>query len=484
MLTASAWWRPQFPVDQSQHERETDVAQSARRRSRRGLLIAAAVVAMLINTLAAPAGAARQTDGPEYFVDEAKLPFDALPGFEDATQLWGVIDGAGYRIEVPADWNGELVMWAHGFRGTGLELTVDNHPLREFLIPNGYAWAASSYSRNDYDIEAGMVDTRQLALRFKNLVGSNPQSVYLTGASMGGHITAASIEKWPGLYDAAMPICGVVGDFELFDYFLDFNLAAQQIGLGSSTFPVDPAQYVGIDVPSVKANLELFPGGWPVVLNADGEAFKQLTELRSGGDRPNFDEAWFFWNTFPDFATGPGNFLFDLGIGDGTLPGRPGVVIDNADALYQVDLDPTVSAFEQDLNDNIFRVAFDKQARKVRSTKNVRAVEGKFNVPVLSLHNLGDLFVPFHNEVEYYKDAAAHGNDDLLVQRAIRGVGHCDFTASELVTAFVDLVTWVATGVRPSGDDVGDPAAVADPNFGCAFTNDPFGEHLLATPCP
>jgi hypothetical protein len=46
-------------------------------------------------------------------------------------------------------------MWAHGFRGTGLELTVDNHPLRVFLIANGYAWAASSYSRNDYDPAAG-----------------------------------------------------------------------------------------------------------------------------------------------------------------------------------------------------------------------------------------------------------------------------------------------------------------------------------------
>ena len=34
---------------------------------------------------------------PRWFVDESKLPFDALPG---ATAYWGMHTGAGYRIEV------------------------------------------------------------------------------------------------------------------------------------------------------------------------------------------------------------------------------------------------------------------------------------------------------------------------------------------------------------------------------------------------
>ncbi len=29
----------------------------------------------------------------------------------------GVLDGAAYQVEVPANWNGKLVMYAHGFRG-------------------------------------------------------------------------------------------------------------------------------------------------------------------------------------------------------------------------------------------------------------------------------------------------------------------------------------------------------------------------------
>lgn len=417
---------------------------------------------------------------PGYFVDESQLPFTALPG---ATAYWGVHTGAGYRAEVPENWNGTLVLWAHGFRGTGLELTVDNHPLRALLIPLGFAWAASSYSRNDYDVTSGVQDTHALAQHFNGLVGK-PSRVYLTGASMGGHVTAASIEQYRNTYDAALPICGVVGDYVLFDYFLDFNAAAQQIGTGSSVFPVDPVIYTVLTVPSIKANLEAFPGGWPLALNAAGNDLKNLTALRSGGFRPNFDEAWFFWNTFPNFATGPGNFLFDLAFGDGTLPRTPGVGVHNADAVYQFDSDPNLTPDEQALNDGVVRVSADPQGRGSSGISQVPVVTGDIGIPVLTLHNLGDLFVPVVNEVAYAQRVADQGKSDLLVQRAIRGVGHCDFSGPEFATAFLDLVAWEQAGVKPAGDDFLDPANVADPDFGCAFTNDPGGEHILATPCP
>jgi hypothetical protein len=58
---------------------------------------------------------------------------------------------------------------------------------------------------------------------------------------------------------------------------------------------------------------------------------------------------------------------------------------------------------------------------------------------------------------------------------------HCDFTATEFSTAFLDLVAWEQFGVVPAGDDFLNPASVADPLFGCAFTD---GPHFLGTPCP
>jgi len=450
---------------------------------RRLVLVLVALFAIALPTTAA-AVPGPGPDGPEWFVDEAQLPFDGLQSLP-ATQYWGTEHGAGYRMEVPDDWNGSLVMWAHGFRGDGLALTVDNPPLREWLLANGFAWAASSYSANDYNVGVGVADTHRLARLFRKQV-AKPDRVYITGASMGGHVTARSIEQYPNAYDGAMPVCGVLGDYELFDYFLDFNVTAQQLALGTSRYPIEDAgTWLGTDVPAIKAGLEAVPGGWPAVLNDTGTQFKQLVELQSGGDRPNFDEAWFFWNSFPTYASTPGNFLFDLAIGDGTLAGQKGIVADNVGTYYQVDLDPATSPTEATLNADVVRVAGAERLRNSQALKPVPVVTGDISVPVLSLHNLGDLFVPFHNEVVYAQEVADAGNSDLLVQRAIRGVNHCGFTGTELATAMSDLVEWVETGARPAGDEVLDPAAVAAPDYGCRFTDFATpGGHILAAPCP
>ena len=252
--------------------------------------------------LAAPAAAP-----PEYFVDESKLPFEALPG-TTTDRLWGVHNGAGYRIEVPANWNGELVLYAHGFRGTGLELTVTDPSIREYLVNNGFAWAASSYSKNGYDVKQGVKDTHALGVLFRGLVG-NPRRTYLMGHSMGGHITGVAIEQYPAAYAGALPMCGVMGDVELFDFFLDYNLLAQALADWPAEFPA-PADYLTRVVPAVKTALG---APFPASLNSEGEKLKAATELLTGGDRPTFDLGWTVWNA--------NDFLFGLGVGDGTVWG-------------------------------------------------------------------------------------------------------------------------------------------------------------------
>ena len=47
--------------------------------------------------------------------------------------------------------------------------------------------------------------------------------------------------------------------------------------------------------------------------------------------------------------------------------------------------------------------------------------------------------------------------------------------------AFADLVNWVVNGVKPEGDDILDPAVVADPHFGCRFSAP---GHPGFPPCP
>ncbi len=433
-------------------------------------------LSLLLFGAAQPALAAEGAP-PAYFVDAAKLPFDALPGLE-SQRLWGVHRGAGYRIEVPAGWNGDLVVYAHGYRGQGLELTVDNPPIRAWLLANGYAWAASSYSKNAYDVAQGAKDTAGLTALFNGLVGS-PRHRYLVGVSMGGHITAVTIEQWPNLYDGAMPVCGVLGDYELFDFFADFNLVAQALAGVDAQFPAPPS-YLTSTVPAVKAQLELFPGTFPFTLNLAGTQLKAVTQMRSGGPRPVFDQAFLFWNGFA------GDFLFGLGVDTGTLTGVKGVAVQNSDVVYQFDTDPALTPEEQALNDDVLRVARDPQALHPNGLANVPVVSGQLPIPVLTLHTLGDLFVPFSMEQVYAERAAQQGASDRLVQRAIRDFGHCAFTGAEFVSGFADLVGWVEGGAKPAGDDVLDPVSVADPNFGCAFTsNDRLFPPPIAIPaCP
>jgi hypothetical protein len=100
---------------------------------------------------------------------------------------------------------------------------------------------------------------------------------------------------------------------------------------------------------------------------------------------------------------------------------------------------------------------------------------------VVTLHTLGDLFVPFNMEQVYRQRAEANGSGGLLVQRAIRGVSHCDFTIAEMSKAFADMVTWVKQGTRPAGDDVLTPAVVANATYGCAHTNDTLGPDEAST---
>jgi hypothetical protein len=398
---------------------------------------------------------------PQYFVDETKLPFDALAG-TTTTRLWGVHGGAGYRIEVPENWNGELVLYAHGFRGSGLELTVSDPPIRTYLIEHGFAWAASSYATNGYDVTQGVKDTHDLGTRFNGLV-ANPSRVYFTGTSMGGHITGVAIEQYPNAYDGAMPMCGVMGDNKLFDYFVENHLVAHALAGLDVPFPF-PAGYTTTIVPQLRT---LFGAPFPSTLTPLGQKFAGVVENLSGGDRPMFEPAFRFSGT-------GGNFLLTQGVGsaEGTRT--------NIDTIYQIDADPALSSEELALNASILRIDLDPQARHEKGLAGVPAIEGTLSIPVLSMHTLGDLFVPFSMEQIYARRAAAHGADDLLVTRAIRDINHCGFNTTEMERGFADLVNWVSNGVKPAGDDILTPAVVANPNFGCNFT---VGAHELAPAC-
>jgi hypothetical protein len=481
-----------------------------KKRMRSEKLWSALLVAASLSIVAAPALATHEDepvpqDSRVFFVDETKLPFDEIPGLP-STRLWGIDHEAGFRIEVPDGWNGDLVMYTHGYRGNGAELTVDNPPLRAYWLSLGYAWAASSYSKNYYDVRAGVESTNSLVRYFKQNV-AQPDRVFITGFSMGGHVIGAAIEMFPNVecpagpwqplcnrlvkilgvlsggveYTAAAPHCGVMGDIELFDYFGDFSFGAETLAGIDSQFP-QPADYTNeVLLPTLYAlyqnPLDLLSGnGSSAVLNAQGEKLRDLTTVISGGERPLARFAFPFYQ----------QLLFSFSGSDGTVDGIvSGNIYDNIGRVYQFDGDPALTAEEQAFNDDIIRIARDPDVNESHflELERIPVIHGTMSIPTISVHTTGDLFVPFKMEQIYAQEAIANGADDMLVSRATRAIGHCEFSPEELVETFDDMISWADTGVRPGGDDILDAANVADPLFGCNYSRGTTATRPLA-PCP
>jgi hypothetical protein len=416
----------------------------------------------------------RPHDERVFTVNQAALPFAAMANSTVETdRWWGVLGGAGYRVEVPKNWNGMLVMYAHGYAGTGAALGVSNPSIRRHLIEQGYAWAASSYSSNYYDVRAGVEDTNALALAFERIAADNgrelrkPRKVYITGHSMGGHITGAAIDleaersaNHRMRYDGAVPMCGVMGDTELFDYFVAYQLAAQALaGQPATSFPVSNWAQIA---PSVRAALFTQFSTQPT---AQGLKLREVVKNLTGGERPIFAQG--FANS------GLQNVVWGTFGGDGTINGiLTENVTDTRRITYQLDNDPAMSLEEFALNNQIIDVEAEPGANRLRrdGLRWIPKVNGKFNIPVVSLHTLGDMYVPFHMQQVFRQRAQAQGSAQWLVQRAVRAPSHCDFTVAEQVAAFEAMARWEQTGVRPEGDDVLAREVVAQPNYGCRFT--------------
>ena len=114
---------------------------------------------------------------------------------------------------------------------------------------------------------------------------------------MGGHVTARSIEQHPEFYDGALPLCGVVGDVELFDFFLDFTFVGQALA-GVEAYPI-PADYQTRVVPRIQAALGTVGIGLGPPTNPRGLQFRAIVVEQSGGPRPGAEVAFSFWKRGP-----------------------------------------------------------------------------------------------------------------------------------------------------------------------------------------
>src|SRR5512135_3728308 len=129
-----------------------------------------------------------------------------------ATLTGTLADGATYLIQVPAIWNGTLLLYSHGYVTPGAAnpaRDVGDPATGAFLLAQGYALAGSSYATTGWAVAQAFQDQIALLDKFDTLV-SHPKRTIAWGHSLGGIITAGLVQKFPQRFAGALPMCGVL----------------------------------------------------------------------------------------------------------------------------------------------------------------------------------------------------------------------------------------------------------------------------------
>ncbi|MEK7950661.1 SAM hydroxide adenosyltransferase [Luteolibacter soli] len=108
----------------------------------------------------------------------------------------GEIDGAKYMIAAPPEWQGKLVMIAHGYRAENEPLKADIEIDPRFakpLLERGWAIASTSYRRNGWIIEDAILDLKALRDHVASSKGEVKRCI-LVGSSMGGLVGTLASE--------------------------------------------------------------------------------------------------------------------------------------------------------------------------------------------------------------------------------------------------------------------------------------------------
>ncbi|WP_162052814.1 hypothetical protein [Pontibacter pamirensis] len=86
------------------------------------------------------------------------------------------------QICIPAQWNGELIMYAHGYvpEFEPLSLPDQADVYKNIFTSVGFAFATTSYAQNGLAIQSGIADMLNLRTLYIQQFGE-PKEIYLTG---------------------------------------------------------------------------------------------------------------------------------------------------------------------------------------------------------------------------------------------------------------------------------------------------------------
>jgi pimeloyl-ACP methyl ester carboxylesterase len=371
---------------------------------------------ILLLSLLLAACAAAPSRAPDTAAPPA--PRESSPRSAGPAQETGLLDGARYRVDIPADWNGELVMILRGYvtPGTPREGEMPRGALTEALLQRGYAVAASDYRSQGWSVAEALEDNERLRRHVGERFGE-PARHWLMGFSMGGLLTLASIERHPDAYAGALALCGANAPAgEMFNEVLLTVLVSVEYFFPGS---LGEAALDDLDGPA-----RIDPQRIEAALAMDEATAERLAQ-RLQIPRPMLASiSSFYYLILRELQQRAG--------------GHP---LDNRDTVY--------AGFGDDL-------AFNRGVRRTRADpaaadylRRYASLDGRTPVPVILLSNISDAVVPLHISNRYLALAREQGLADRVVGRWSTSPGHCRMPPGEVVGALDDLVRWVDGGERP-----------------------------------
>jgi len=339
--------------------------------------------------------------------------------------------GAFYLICVPATgWNGDLVVYAHGYTPVTAPLGFQNlilpdgSYLPDLVLGRGYAFATTSYRQNGLAILEGADDIRELITRFAQVNnGQTANHTYLTGVSEGALITTLLTEQSPDRFSGGLAACGPIGSFRrqinyfgdfrvLFDYFFPGVLPGSPIDIPNSVI----ANWESTYVPQIKQALADRPLATAQLMSTFISSSGAPLDLSNPTTWKPATLNLLWYNVF---ATNDARQK---------LGGNP---FDNHNRVYRG------SANDWLLNKKVERFRADETALKHLVPYET---SGRVTRPLVTIHTTGDEIVPYWQERRYLAKVQTSG-EGRVVPIPILRYGHCNFRSEEVLAAF-NLLVW------------------------------------------
>ncbi len=384
----------------------------------------------------------------------------------------GVLDKAAYDIRVPANWNGTLLLYSHGYRadqgnGPGTAPLTAGDPgtgtggPTAALLAEGYALAGSAYATAGWAVSGAVRDADRLYHRFVQQVGK-PKRVYAWGTSMGGLVTELVAERY-GWVTGAAPTCGVVaGPTANADNMLEAVVATQAlfgVRLTGATAVatvqrtvVQAAQDTQGDGPAKLLYLSALLGLADQARGSTGNLATDPVQV-----------AALNLAAYVDFALG---LLPEL---TRRFGGSPAEAV-GPDARSALSAAQRAAVLDRHGNPDAYAATVRQaptgpvDARARRAFIASGNPTGRLRVPTITLHTVADPYALASNETVLRARVAAAGRLDRLAQFYVAppassgpapyGVGHCAFSVGQTVALLDTLDRWVRSGHRPSAASV------------------------------